>query len=100
LNAAALVGRTERLARLKGKTKAELAELPSMQVETALIYGQSIEFSTHSDRAFDGRQIIWVRSDQPWFFGWFTRVGFEGFWVEADGAISEATDDDILDFCG
>jgi hypothetical protein len=50
--------------------------------------------------AYDFRLLVRVRSDEPWLFGLFSHGGTEAFWISEDGQVSEATADDILDFCG
>lgn len=89
-----------RLARLRGESLQVLSALPAERTEKGEVLGRMIEFTTHIDRAYDGRLLVRVRSDEPWFFGLLRRGGTEGFWISDDGRIAEATEDDILDFSG
>jgi hypothetical protein len=100
MDAALLEERTRRLLELRSQSLKFLSALPPERSEKARASGRTIEFTTYVDRAYDGRLLVRVRSDEPWFLGLFTRGRTEGFWISENGHIAEATDDDILDFCG
>ena len=100
VDSALLQERTRRLSELKSQSLNVLSALPPERSEKTDVSGRTIEFTTYVDRAHDGRFLVRVRSDEPWFMGLFSRGSTEGFWVSENGQIAEATDDDILDFSG
>jgi hypothetical protein len=100
VDAAVTEERMRRLSKLRSQSREALSAFPPERTEKAEVVGRPIEFTTYVDRAYDGRLLVRVRSDEPWFFGLFRRGGTEGFWISEGGTITEATVDDILDFCG
>ena len=98
LNSTIVSALRERLAALHRFQYAELLSLPDSSVESVVVLGVEVAFSTLRQLQADGRILVLVRSDRPLFLGLGSQGTTEGFWVDSSGAKREALYEEIAEY--
>lgn len=92
--------RSARLNALRTAPRDELMTRHPLVEEQIVIAGVRVTITTYVECYPDDRLLVLVRSDRSRLFGMISFGATDGFWVLANGAISEATDSDVLDYFG
>jgi hypothetical protein len=87
-----------RLAVLRLLNRNELLAMPPASTEEVQPLDGAALFTTYIERHPGGRLLVLARSDQQGILGLITYGSTEGFWVQEDGVILEASEKDIRDF--